>query len=841
MPWQPEQVISEDSSDDVFGKPTGDSLLESPTPVQLVAVQPTSTPTLTPVPTTVPTNSPIPVPQNMAVPTPTSTYTPLPTPVPTNTPTPALTASQYVQSLKDEAERFFDNGEFTRSIEVYNEVMILDPRDSKSYYNRAIAYFILGQQEQALIDYNRAIDINPQYANPTELYGRSLASLRQASIPPTPTNIPRIPTPTITPIPTPTLTPTSIPTPTPTLIPTPTPTPTPTPLPTSTPTPIPTATPVPVEFTVSNIMFIPFAPGQPPTGTGYTYLAVNKGSNVAIQVTVSANVEIESGIRIEMWKDIRNQPDEIYRRPCPTTTGYLNPPLQVTCYMNISDATQSASYPGSVRHYYIKVFRESENGSFEPIYEPTDSDNRPSITTKQNAPAPTAVPTSTPTPIPAGNPTATPVGNPTATPTPVGNSTSTPVSAPSTNASPGTLWSLGRNEAGQHGAGNTTNSYWPNAAQEASGATNWIDVVTVGLFTIALKSDGTIWSWGGEDEVSLCASLGYQASSAQLSPVEVGQDIRIQNGFSWTKIAAGGYGTTACHVAALASNGTIWSWGRNDGGQLGIGTRVKQFTPIQESSNSTSTPSTNWIDISVGAWHTVALKSDGTLWSWGDNLNQLGYYLYPNSNDQLVPGPIGYGSDWNAIATGYQHTLGLKTNGTLWAWGRNVHGQLGDGTQYDRVFPVQIGGDSDWTAIFAGANSSGAIKNNGTAWTWGDNNLMHLGITSTGYGLRENGIEKVPKQCCNGSLAENWLGSLFSLGEITMATIHVGSIPNYQFGSGNGTMWNGGRTGSVGIGCQGGDCGNTGFGDIGYLDGNTYVVPTWNKVVVGEGRMHFIK
>ncbi|MEG1028239.1 MAG: T9SS type A sorting domain-containing protein, partial [Oscillospiraceae bacterium] len=154
-------------------------------------------------------------------------------------------------------------------------------------------------------------------------------------------------------------------------------------------------------------------------------------------------------------------------------------------------------------------------------------------------------------------------------------------------------------------------------------------------------------------------------------------------------ISAGQY-----HSLAIKSNGTLWAWGENDKGQLGIGNTTNQNSPVQIGT------ATNWVQVDAGIGYSFALKSDGTLWAWGNgNLGQLGT---GNTIDQNSPVQVGTDTNWTQINIGANYSLALKTNGTLWAWGDNTLGQLGIGNTTQQNNPVQIGTVTNGASISAG-------------------------------------------------------------------------------------------------------------------------------------------
>jgi hypothetical protein len=182
----------------------------------------------------------------------------------------------------------------------------------------------------------------------------------------------------------------------------------------------------------------------------------------------------------------------------------------------------------------------------------------------------------------------------------------------------------------------------------------------------------------------------------------------------WASVAAGSY-----HTMAIKTDGTLWAWGANWAGQLGNGTLVDTDTPVQIGYGN------DWASVAAGYYHTVAIKTDGSLWAWGSNEEgQLG-----DGTNESKDGPtqIGPDTDWASVAAGYYHTVAVKTNGTLWAWGYNEEGQLGDGTNESKNTPTRIGADTDWVSVAAGEGHTVAVKTNGTLWAWGYNAEGQLG------------------------------------------------------------------------------------------------------------------
>lgn len=181
------------------------------------------------------------------------------------------------------------------------------------------------------------------------------------------------------------------------------------------------------------------------------------------------------------------------------------------------------------------------------------------------------------------------------------------------------------------------------------------------------------------------------------------------------------------HYIAISQDGTLWAWGRNNNAQLGDGTKQDRATPVQISTQ------TDWAHISAGDNHTIAVKEDGTLWAWGNNhYGQIG--TDTQGSYIVVPTQIGTDTNWKEAAAGYWGSMAIKTDGSLWSWGSNAYGYLGNGqaTTYLTATPEQVGTQTDWKSIAGRHRHCVAIKNNGTLWAWGYNNFGQLGVGSQG-------------------------------------------------------------------------------------------------------------
>jgi alpha-tubulin suppressor-like RCC1 family protein len=271
------------------------------------------------------------------------------------------------------------------------------------------------------------------------------------------------------------------------------------------------------------------------------------------------------------------------------------------------------------------------------------------------------------------------------------------------------LWGWGRNGYGQ--LGDNTRTKRSSPVQTVSGGTNWKFVACGFNYTTTIKTDGTLWSWGGNSY----GQLGDNSRTHRSSPVQT-----VSGGTNWKLVACGSY-----HTTAIKTDGTLWTWGQSIYGQLGDNSTNNRSSPVQ-----TVSAGTNWKQVAGGFNHTTAIKTDGTLWTWGGNgYGQLGDNSTTSRSSPVQT--VSAGTNWKQVACG-QHTAAIKTDGTLWLWGRNEYGALGDNTTTNRSSPVQtVSGGTNWKQVAGGIYHTAAIKTDGTLWTWGYNTDGQLGDNTT--------------------------------------------------------------------------------------------------------------
>ena len=282
----------------------------------------------------------------------------------------------------------------------------------------------------------------------------------------------------------------------------------------------------------------------------------------------------------------------------------------------------------------------------------------------------------------------------------------------------GNLWLWGRNSGG---VGNYTGQLGDNTTTDRSvpvttfaGGNNWKSVNGIGYYYSAvLKTDGTIWGWGE----SFWSYLGNNVFSYQVS-----SPVPAFGGISgWKSISVGE------NICAIKTDGTLWTCGYNGENQLGINAGGNyRATPV-----TTFAGGTNWKQVVTGRLHTAAIKTDGTLWTWGyNNYGAVGDNTTTNRSAPVTT--FAGGTNWKQVSVGVYHTAAIKTDGTLWTWGGNDVGQLGTNDTTNRLTPVTtFAGGTNWKQVSSGNNHCTAIKTDGTLWTWGRNTYGELGTNDT--------------------------------------------------------------------------------------------------------------
>jgi alpha-tubulin suppressor-like RCC1 family protein len=284
----------------------------------------------------------------------------------------------------------------------------------------------------------------------------------------------------------------------------------------------------------------------------------------------------------------------------------------------------------------------------------------------------------------------------------------------------------------------------------------WLQVSTAFYQSFAIADDHSLWSWGVaywldngttvitniptyinfKKDLEMVTSAGFHTCALQTdktiwcwglnmdgqlgngNTVYLKNPVQVGSGTNWDMIAAG-----YRHTCAIKIDGSLWCWGNNGEGQLGDGTNSSKKIPVQVGTGL------DWLMVSGGGSylgsHTCAIKSNGSLWCWGTNgSGQLGDGTIISRNTSTQ---VGSGTDWKQVDTGGLHSCAVKIDGSLWCWGSNYHSQLGDGTDFNRRIPVRVGSDTDWEIVTGGYNHTCAIKADGSLWCWGSAEYGQIG------------------------------------------------------------------------------------------------------------------
>jgi len=277
--------------------------------------------------------------------------------------------------------------------------------------------------------------------------------------------------------------------------------------------------------------------------------------------------------------------------------------------------------------------------------------------------------------------------------------------------SDGELWAWGWNSAGQLGLGHYTNR---NAPTRVGNKSNWKTIAVDNSHSLAINDENELWVWGRND----IGQLGLGSIVNQTEPQKVTSPAR-----NWQAIAAGDRQTLA-----ITTDGELWACGSNNIGQLGIGS-----TPLSTTTFVRVGDKSNWASVATDSFFAVGINSAGEMYSWGQNsIGELG--LGYTSESMRTPQRIGLNSNWTAIAVGSIHTLAINSNGELFSWGRGNGSQLGQLGLGDIVAvnsPTRIGTASNWRLACADWKHSMAVNSKGQIFSWGSNSFGHLGLGDT--------------------------------------------------------------------------------------------------------------
>jgi alpha-tubulin suppressor-like RCC1 family protein len=237
--------------------------------------------------------------------------------------------------------------------------------------------------------------------------------------------------------------------------------------------------------------------------------------------------------------------------------------------------------------------------------------------------------------------------------------------------------------------GDNTQTSKNSPVSVVGGFTDWCQVSAGSNHTAALRINGTLWTWGSNYR----GKLGDNTLVSKSSPVSV------VGGFTdWCQVSAGGV-----HTAAVRTNGTLWTWGYAAFGELGDNTTVTKSSPV-----SVVGGFTDWCQVSAGYFHTAAIRTNGSLWTWGVGGRLGDNTLVSKSSPVSV---VGGFTDWCQVSAGSCHTAAVRTNGTIWTWACNSGGQLGDNTVISKISPVSVvGGFTDWCQISSGCVHTTALR-----------------------------------------------------------------------------------------------------------------------------------
>ena len=335
---------------------------------------------------------------------------------------------------------------------------------------------------------------------------------------------------------------------------------------------------------------------------------------------------------------------------------------------------------------------------------------------------------------------------------------------------PYSLFGWGSSDWGQLGLNQTETS--KSSPTQIGTDTDWSIAMGSGsgYWAFYLKNDGTMW--GSGRGLNGQSGMGFNDGPERSSPVQL----------------PGTYKSFAVDrtTGAYKSDGSLWAWGENQYGELGLNSTTSYSSPKQVGTDTTwgssdsdlTTEGASFRTAAGGRYYKMYLKTDGTLWACGRNSNDNNLGL----NDQAhrsSPTQVGTDTTWKAIAGRSSSMAALKTDGTIWAWGRNGYGQAGQNNEVWYSSPAQIGTETTWAAVDSNDGRMGGIKTDGTLWMWGNNSRGSLGLNAP-----QGSIKWSPTQVGTNT---NW--STLSVGNACFATKTDGT--GWAWGdNGNGKLAN---------------------------------------------------
>ncbi len=274
----------------------------------------------------------------------------------------------------------------------------------------------------------------------------------------------------------------------------------------------------------------------------------------------------------------------------------------------------------------------------------------------------------------------------------------------------GTAWAWGQGTNGR--LGDNTNVSKSSPVLVSGGFSDWCQVSVGYMQSIGVRQNGTAWAWGA----GIGGQLGDNTIVDKSSPVSVVGGIT-----DWCQVSAG-----ECYNLGVRQGGGAWAWGSAINGKLGDGTTVGKSSPVLVAGGFS-----DWCQVDAGNYHSLGVRQNGTAWAWGTGCRgQVGDGTTVNKSSPVLV--VGGFTDWCQVSAGFVHSIGVRQNGTLWAWGQGVGGLLGDNTVVAKSSPVSVvGGFTDWCQVSAGGVHSLGIRTNGTAWAWGCGTNGRLGDNTT--------------------------------------------------------------------------------------------------------------